>query len=338
MEEKVLALHAACVAGEISKVRDLLIKRPEDYYTVNWLRSNCSVLQSAILGGNLGVIQYLKPRPEELDFQDSDGNVAVHYAAKSLAIDKTEVLRYLSFMIEPAYVKEINNVPVSKGGQKYTHIRPLHSKIQTPSLPRHMDPAFQESNSKGSNMNMDEVLDEETTTASFSASFSGAKTTLSASAILKKAVEADSRQALPGVTPGAVLKAGWLSKRGFKTASMWRKRWVVLTTDALNYYHTDKDTVPRDSLPLRSKDCISVQVSSARPCALDIIMAEGVGTAGKFCCLVCYLFLFCVFVIIECFTLFHASSVSELHFLLFIFYFCCNILCFVRLPRIFITL
>ena len=47
---------------------------------------------------------------------------------------------------------------------------------------------------------------------------------------------------LTGATPGAVLKAGWLSKRGFKTQSMWRKRWVVLTTDALNYYHTEKDT------------------------------------------------------------------------------------------------
>lgn len=267
-----LALHAACVAGEINKVRDLLIKKPEDYYTVNWLRNNCSVLQSAVLGGNLGVIQYLKPRPEELEYQDSDGNVAVHYAAKSLAIDKTEVLRYLSFIIEPAYVKEINNVPVTKGGQKYTHIRPLHSKIQAPALPRHMDPAFKESGLKSS---MDDVLDEEN---DFSATLTPTRST---NALVKKAIEADSRQAVPGAVQGSVLKTGWLSKRGFKTASMWRKRWVVLTTEALNYYHTEKDTVPRDSLSLRSKDCITVTVSAARACALDITMAEGVGTAGK---------------------------------------------------------
>ena len=78
---------------------------------------------------------------------------------------------------------------------------------------------------------------------------------------------------------------------------MWRKRWVVLTPEALNYYHTDKDTVPRDSLPLLHKDCITVQESAARPCALDITMAEGVGTAGKLLCVcICNFSSFLVFI------------------------------------------
>jgi hypothetical protein len=79
------------------------------------------------------------------------------------------------------------------------------------------------------------------------------------------------------------LYTGWLCKRGTKTASMWRKRWAVLTTDALNYYHTEKDTVPRDSLPLRHKDCITVAESQVRAFAFDITMAQGAGTAGTHC-------------------------------------------------------
>lgn len=62
---------------------------------------------------------------------------------------------------------------------------------------------------------------------------------------------------------------------------MWRKRWAVLTTEALSYYHTEKDATPRDSLPLRHKDCISVRPSEVRANAFDIIMAEGAETAGE---------------------------------------------------------
>ena len=52
------------------------------------------------------LIQYLKPRPEELFYPDYEGNIAVHYAARSSAADKTEILRYLGFVGEPAYLKE----------------------------------------------------------------------------------------------------------------------------------------------------------------------------------------------------------------------------------------
>ena len=58
------------------------------------------------------MVQYLKPRPDELYYPDSDGSIAVHYAARCAATDKTEVLRYLSFICEAAYLKEIDNVPV----------------------------------------------------------------------------------------------------------------------------------------------------------------------------------------------------------------------------------
>ena len=52
---RILALHSACVAGEFAKVKDMLIKHPDDYYVVNWLCSERTVLQSAILGGSLQV-------------------------------------------------------------------------------------------------------------------------------------------------------------------------------------------------------------------------------------------------------------------------------------------
>lgn len=116
----------------------MLIKNPEDYYVVNWCRNNCTVLQSAILGGSLQLIQYLKPYPEELHYPDAEGNTAVHYAAKSAAPDRTEILRYFQFVIEPAYLKDIQNVSASKSGQKYATVRPLQSKVQVPTLPSHM--------------------------------------------------------------------------------------------------------------------------------------------------------------------------------------------------------
>jgi ankyrin repeat protein len=137
-EQRVQALHNACTAGEFTKVRDMLIKHPEDYYVVNWCRNNCTVLQSAILGGSLQLIQYFKPYPDELQYGDAEGNTAVHYAAKSAAPDRTELLRYFQFIIEPSYLKEIQNVVPSKSGQKYATVRPLQSKIQVPTLPKHM--------------------------------------------------------------------------------------------------------------------------------------------------------------------------------------------------------
>ena len=80
----------------------------------------------------------MKPYPDELQYTDTEGNTAVHYAARSAAPDKTELLRYFGFLIEPAYLKEISTVSVSKTGQKYATVRPLQSKVQVPTLPKHM--------------------------------------------------------------------------------------------------------------------------------------------------------------------------------------------------------
>jgi hypothetical protein len=45
-----------------------------------------------------------------------------------------------------------------------------------------------------------------------------------------------------------VLKEGWLSKRGETKA--WRRRWVKLTADSLQYYHSPQDALPRDTISL----------------------------------------------------------------------------------------
>jgi len=57
------------------------------------------------------------------------------------------------------------------------------------------------------------------------------------------------------------------------------------TSLTLHLPHPPPLTVPRDTLQLTKKDCISVCESAIRANALDITMAEGVGTAGE-----CYAF------------------------------------------------
>lgn len=47
---------------------------------------------------------------------------------------------------------------------------------------------------------------------------------------------------------GEVLKEGWLSKRGEKLA--WRRRYIKLTSDSLMYFHSERDTKPRDCISL----------------------------------------------------------------------------------------
>lgn len=48
------------------------------------------------------------------------------------------------------------------------------------------------------------------------------------------------------------LHSGWLVKRAVRTASKdsWKRRWVVLTKAALQYYETDKASKPKHTLPL----------------------------------------------------------------------------------------
>ena len=208
----------------------------------------------------------------------------MHYAAKSNAVDKTELLRYLSFIVEPSYARDVNALANIQSSSKPSTIRPMHSHVQLPMLPTHFyahttTTTTSPSKSSGSgsgglkSTGTEMIVDESKLTT---------RTIVTAKSLaLKKLVEADAKAAIPGATPGMVIKQGWLSKRGFKTASIWRKRWVVLTTDTLNYYHTEKDTVPRDSLSLREKDCITAEPSEVRYCALDITMAEGAGSAAK---------------------------------------------------------
>jgi hypothetical protein len=282
----VLNLHNACVNREADKVKEYLTRNPSDYYTVNWLRSNCSVLQSTLLGGSLAIIAYLKPRTEELEYMDAEGNTAVHYAARSGAADKTELLRYLSFVAEPAYSRDVNALA---GIQKAGTVRPEHAVVLPLSVPAHMllstaagarsvcNGGGGGDGTGGQGQSLDRVMRGLPPEQDMSAAMA------SRSLALRKALDADGRTALTGLgaSHGQVVKAGWLSKRGFTTAAMWRPRWVVLTNETLNYYRTEKDTVPRDSLALGRKDCITVEPSQVRANAFDIIIMSGAASVGK---------------------------------------------------------
>ncbi len=68
--------------------------------------------------------------------------------------------------------------------------------------------------------------------------------------------------------PTAELKSGWLSKRG--ESSTWRKRWVVLTTEALMYFRNNKDKIPRDTLSFNTKNDLKIERDPKKATAIDI--------------------------------------------------------------------
>jgi ankyrin repeat protein len=76
---------------------------------------------------------------------------------------------------------------------------------------------------------------------------------------------------IEGMAPGAVVQQGWLSKQGESKA--WRRRWVVLTTHSLMYFHNKDDQIPRDSLSFANNDVV-VERSAAKVTAIDIFISN----------------------------------------------------------------
>lgn len=73
---------------------------------------------------------------------------------------------------------------------------------------------------------------------------------------------------IDSISPNTELKSGWLSKRG--ESSLWRKRWVVLTTEALMYFRNPKDQIPRDTLSFSTKNDLQIERSPTKATAIDI--------------------------------------------------------------------
>ena len=65
-----------------------------------------------------------------------------------------------------------------------------------------------------------------------------------------------------------VLKSGWLNKRG--ESEIWRKRWVVLTKDAVMYFQKDTDKLPRDVVSFSVSKAVRIEVAPGKPNAIDI--------------------------------------------------------------------
>lgn len=83
---------------------------------------------------------------------------------------------------------------------------------------------------------------------------------------IHEVVSSHERDELDATT--GVLRSGWLSKRG--ESHIWRKRWVVLTTEGLMYFRNAQDKIPRDTLSFATKNDLLIERSPQKATAIDI--------------------------------------------------------------------
>lgn len=86
---------------------------------------------------------------------------------------------------------------------------------------------------------------------------------------------------LPHLRGGAVreLRCGWLSKRG--ESNVWRRRYVKLTTEALMYFRSPSDRLPRDSLSFSKQNALRVSRDRDRPLAIDCFLLHSTSSGVK---------------------------------------------------------
>jgi hypothetical protein len=262
--ERVEGLFLAVSAGDLATVRALLSAYPEDYYLCDEKQNNRSVLQAACRSGNVDLIRHLQPSRDDIFYKDSHGNNAVHYVMFSGKKSILSILRYLSIVnaadtenlrdvvaamqqmsIEPRRASALPPVaPTSANMTRSPHAMPVQ-EIR-PMLPPPA-PALSED---------DEVV----------STITGATAASSAT----KSSASLGRAHGTGSGGSAELKSGWLSKRG--ESQIWRKRWVVLTTEALMYFRNNKDKLPRYTLSFTHQNDITIQRSPGKTTAIDIFI------------------------------------------------------------------
>lgn len=242
---RVDGLHNAAIAGDLETVRSLLTAHPEDYYLRNEQHQDRTVLHEAAASGHLALVQYLNPSRDDIFAKDRLGNNAVHYALQTGKRVSLDILRYFA-VVNASDQESLNGVLAGLQKLGITP-RPAHDSLPTPpptAPKRAVDPAL-----VGVRPPPAPVLDEE-----------------DAAVLLSSAVQ----QSEENAGKSGELKSGWMSKRG--EGSSWRKRWVVLTTDALMYFRNNKDKVPRDTLSFANRNDIIIQRTPDKATAIDIFI------------------------------------------------------------------
>lgn len=102
-EERIDKLHTACFLGDLETVKKGLRENPLDYNVRNNRYFDCTLVQSAILGGSLKLFQYLSPSLEDLETVDSRGYNSIHYIALSLSRGVVEILNYIILFYSSSY-------------------------------------------------------------------------------------------------------------------------------------------------------------------------------------------------------------------------------------------
>jgi myosin heavy subunit len=234
-EKRIADLHSFCRAGELSQVQSILSIHPEDYHARNEAAHNCTVLHSAVSSGNMDLLKFFWPTSEDLLTKDDLGNNAIHYAILSHKKSAFEMLNFF------AMISEVN----------YDQLKELQKGFSILSI-------HQTANRKGKQP-----------------AARGSMISMANSGLIEQepaVVEQLENEEDDLKHPVAELKSGWLSKRG--ESQTWRKRWVVLTTEALMYFRNNKDKLPRDTLSFNTKNDLKIERSPGKATAIDIYVNQ----------------------------------------------------------------
>lgn len=283
--QRVEGLFLAANTGDITTVQQLLTSHPEDYYLLDDTQHGRSVLHSACRSGNLTLIQSLQPSRDDIFFKDTQGNNAVHHVLLSGKKTALAILRYFA-VVNTADEDNLRDItrdlqrlgitarrstllptppssvtPHSRTSLALVSQQLLHTSVVPPAAPALIDE--------------EEVLSSVTSaTATAASSSSASSSSAAAGAGAAPAATATTATATTTATaaagPVVELKSGWLSKRG--ESQTWRKRWVVLTTEALMYFRNSKDKVPRDTLTFTHRNDIVIQRAPNQATAIDIFI------------------------------------------------------------------
>jgi len=260
----------AAKTGDVRNMSEILQTHPEDYFTFrDEQNNNATVLQLAILSGNMLMLYLLNPTKEDLLTKDELGNTAVHYAILSQHKNTLLMIKYFALV----NANETEQLLLTLEEVKKNGLKPR---------PIVANPLLNMSGLGSALPNPPTVAKKSSLSlfGGFTSSLTGGRSSLS------------STTAAPVETPAPVgakqeeenadimdqdiankqqvveLKSGWMSKRG--ESQIWRKRWVVLTTEALMYFRNNKDKVPRDTLSFARRNEIKIERAPNKPTGIDI--------------------------------------------------------------------
>lgn len=208
LEQRLLTLFAAANSGDVESMSMALSLHPDDYHTMRDVSdNNCTVLQAAARSGSLRLVQMLQPSRDDLFVKDDNGNTAIHYAIMSEKKSILSIVKYFSLV----NANESEQLSSLVAEMKVLGLVPRVGASSLPVPPPKSAAAMKAGITTRSSLATTQVPTLEEGEDAIDSNNDGKQ----------QAVE---------------LKSGWMSKRG--ESSIWRKRWVVLTTEALMYFRS----------------------------------------------------------------------------------------------------